>query len=524
MHSERTASVDRGEQKPNILLIMADQMTPFLTGAYGHPVVKTPNLDRLVEQGVRFDAAYTNCPLCGPARASLMTGRYASNIRCYDNASPLSCDQPSIAHYLSIEGYDTVASGKMHFIGPDQLHGFRKRLTTDIYPSDFVWTTTREHKNRTMWKGITHAAGYATPKVGVREWSIDLAYDEEVSFRALEYIRARVDTGSPWRPTETHKPFFLCVSFNNPHGPFHVTQELWDLYEGEHIEIPEFPDNVEETYSSMDRWLYTFHGVDRVPLLRDPESLYALRRSYYGLVSYVDRKVGELLKTLEDTGLGDSTIIIFASDHGDMLCEKGLVQKKMFYEWSARVPLIITFPDSWPLGDIPSRVCKEPVSLVDLAPTILDMAGVGERLPLDGKSLIGLLQTADEGDAGEREVFSEMHTEGVFSTCFMIRRGRYKYVYVHGEDSQLFDLEADPGEWNNLAGVPEFKDVEAELKARILDEFNPDEIEGDVRASLLRRRLIKKAMRYTGTHWDYAPEFDATKQYIRGDYGPQVDD
>jgi choline-sulfatase len=137
---------------------------------------------------------------------------------------------------------------------------------------------------------------------------------------------------------------------------------------------------------------------------------------------------------------------------------------------------------------------------------------------------MGLVQAADGTDTGEREVFSEMHTEGVFSTCFMVRKKKYKYVYVHGEDSQLFDLEADPGEWNNLAGVPELEDVEAELKARILEEFNPDQIEGDVRASLLRRRLIKKAMRFTGTHWDYAPEFDATKQYIRGDYGPQVND
>ncbi len=126
--------------RPNILLVMADQLVPFLTGAYGHPVVRTPNLDRLAERGVRFDAAYTPYPLCAPARAALLTGRYASSIGCYDNAAVFPADQPTIAHYLTNHGYDTALTGKMHFVGPDQLHGFEERLTTDIYPADFGWT------------------------------------------------------------------------------------------------------------------------------------------------------------------------------------------------------------------------------------------------------------------------------------------------------------------------------------------------------------------------------------------------
>jgi len=130
-------------ERPNILFIMTDQMTPFLTGAYGHKVVKTPNIDRLVKEGTRFDSAYTPCSLCAPARASLMTGKYASRIRCYDNASPFSSDEPTFAHYLSLQGYETIASGKMHFVGPDQLHGLYRRLTTDIYPSDFTWLPRR---------------------------------------------------------------------------------------------------------------------------------------------------------------------------------------------------------------------------------------------------------------------------------------------------------------------------------------------------------------------------------------------
>jgi len=186
-----------------------------------------------------------------------------------------------------------------------------------------------------------------------------------------------------------------------------------------------------------------------------------------------------------------------------------MVQKRHFYEWSTRVPLIISYPDRRQAG----KQVKQPVSLVDLAATILDMGTVEERLPLDGKSLMALI---DGSDAQEREVFSEMHTAGVFATCFMIRKGPYKYNYVHGEETQLFDLENDPDEWNNLSGQPGYRDIEEGLKARILEQFDPDKIEQEVSESLLKRQLIREAMKVNNTHWDYSPHFDATQQYVRG--------
>jgi choline-sulfatase len=504
------------KQRPNILFIMTDQMIPMLTGAYGHPVVKTPNLDCLVEEGVRFDAAYTSCPICAPARASLMTGRLVSEIRCYDNAAPLCCDEPTITHYLSNAGYDTVASGKLHYVGPDQLHGFRRRLTTDVYPSSFEWTTAREDEGKVMFEGTTHAGAYVGPSVGVRRWSIYLDYDEETHFRALEYIRSRRAEEDTKRGPKDDRPFFLCVSYHHPHEPFVVTQDLWDMYEGEPIDVPEFPANLDETYSAMDRWLNAFHGVDRVAQVKDPDSIYQVRRSYYGLVSYVDRKVGELLAALESSGLRDDTVIIFTGDHGDMLCEKGMVQKRTFYEWSAGVPMIIRFPDGWQGG---TKVAQ-PVSLMDLAPTVLEMAGVEDWLPMDGRSLMGLM---DGSETELRDVFSELHSEGVYAPCFMIRRGKYKYIAIHGRGDQLFDLERDPGEWHNLTGDPQFQEVVADLRARVLGQFDPDEIEKDVRKSLAQRRLIREAMKSNRTHWDYDPPFDATKQYIRGSFGEDDD-
>ncbi|UCC62597.1 MAG: sulfatase-like hydrolase/transferase, partial [Anaerolineae bacterium] len=279
--------------KPDILFIMADQLIPFLTGAYGHPVVKTPNLDRLVKEGVRFDAAYSPCPACAPARASLMTGQYVSRIGVYDNAAPLSCQEPTFAHYLTLAGYDTALAGKMHFVGPDQLHGFGRRFNTNVYPADFAWVPSRGVKAQVSRR---HALNYVGQAVKVGRWSQFLSYDEETHFRALEYLHAKgIERQATQERGEPSQPFFLCVSYHHPHEPFWPPQALWDLYEGQEIEVPEFPDNLEETYSTLDRWLNFFPGVAKAKDLRKPESLRRVRRAYYALVTYIDIKVGQLL-------------------------------------------------------------------------------------------------------------------------------------------------------------------------------------------------------------------------------------
>jgi choline-sulfatase len=484
-------------EKPNILLIMADQLVPFLTGAYGHPLVQTPNLDRLAAGGIRFDSAYTPYPLCAPARVAMLTGRYASRIGCFDNAALFPAEQPTLAHYLTNAGYDTVLSGKMHFIGPDQMHGFGKRLTTDIFPANIVWVPAP-----TGVEQGEHAKSYVLPNVGVRSWTKYLAYDEETQFHALEYLRNR-------RFLRQSGPFFLTVSFHHPHDPFHVTQELWDQYEGKPIEFPEIPENLDETYSELDRWINAVHGVEEVDL-RHPDNLKALRRAYYGLVTYVDRNVGELLSTLEETGQRQNTIIIFTSDHGDMLGEKGMVQKRCFYEWSARIPLIFQFPDGQGAG----RRVSAPVSLLDFLPTLLDLAGVpeAERLPVEGQSMSEILAGAEDL---ERAIFSEYHVEKVKSPSFMIRRGKYKYVYVHRYGRQLFDLEADPGEWRNLSGGPALKDIESSREAAILARFDPESLAKAGLESVQRRLIIRETLRRNEVHWDYIPTFDPTGKYVR---------
>jgi choline-sulfatase len=501
-------------QRPNILFFMADQMTPFLTGAYDHPIVKTPNLDRLRETGIRFDTAYTPSPLCGPARAAMATGKYASEISVYDNASIFPSNELTMCHYLTLAGYDCVASGKLHYMGADQLHGFARRLTTDIYPEDLSWLQNRDpHRaGEDALKG-KHASQYISQAIRVQEgWNSNLSYDEETAFRAMEYLRAKAwekrRKQSSADETEP-KPFFLFVSFHHPHDPFLPPAEFWNLYEDAEIELPEYPDHLNQTYSILDQWLNQWHAVDQYDV-KNPESLRIVRRAYYALVSYVDYKVGQLLEELARGALDEETIVVFASDHGDMLGERGMVQKRTFYEWSVRVPLLIRFPNH----DYAGTTVSQPVSLLDLMPTFLELAGVHDWLPTRGHSLIPLIE-GNETDPWE--VFSESHAEGVYGTCFMLRTRQYKYNLIvgpEGIDNQLFDMTADPDEWHNLAGKPEFAEIEQVLHQRLLNQFDPQAIEQAIQVSIPVRRILKAWMEQVDVSWAYTPTYDATKRVL----------
>lgn len=502
----------------NILFIIADQLTPLAMGAYGNPIAKTPNLDRLAEQSTRFDAAYTPVPLCSPARASMCAGQYGSRIGAYDNSSLFPADVPTYAHYLTNMGYDVVASGKMHFIGPDQLHGHRARLTTNIYPADFSWVRSRAWENKPV--SFPDRLGPAYEKggpdnghgMGRRRWNWHLEYDERTHCAALEYLRRQVRDqwyeGADTSVGANERPFFLSVSYHHPHQPFQVPQKYWDLYEGVTFPIPEIPEAIEETWSQLDRWLHYSHGLDKKNIA-DPANLQLMYRCYYGLISYIDDLVGELLTALDDLALADSTLVVFASDHGEMLGTRGMIQKRCFYEQSARVPLLIRKP-----GHPGGVVVSDPVSLVDLMPTFADVAGypAADMHRTDGLSLMPYFDGETRPD---RAIFAEQHSDGVYGPCFMIRKGRFKYTYVHGYDAQLFDIEADPDEWTNLSGRPEHAETEAGLRALVLETFDPDTIERDIALSIDRRLVIEGAMKLNDTSWDYLPTEDVTRIYNR---------
>lgn len=480
------------DAKPNILILMADQLTATALPAYGNTVAKTPHIDRLCERGVVFRNAYCNSPLCAPARAAFMSGRLPSATGAYDNAAEFSADVPTFAHYLRRAGYRTVLAGKMHFIGPDQLHGFEGRLTTDIYPADFEWTPDwDDFSTRPSWYHNMDSVVQA----GVCVRSNQLDFDEETAFAARQKLFdiARDDDA---------RPFCMAVSLTHPHDPFAIPKQYWSRYADADIDMPRAPTPASDPHSARLRHVCAMDGQ---PITE--AQVHAARHAYYGAMSYVDDHVGRLMETLAQVGMADDTVVVLLSDHGEMLGERGLWFKMSFREGACRIPLIVHAP-----GRFASSVVERCVSLVDLLPTLADLAGDGEApayaTPLDGRSLLAHLQRT----GGHDEVVGEYLAEGVVAPLVMLRRGRWKYVHCDGDPDQLFDLAADPHELHNLTTAPELAMFQAEAARR----WDFGALRAAVVGSQRRRRLVAEALR-TGalTGWDYQPRRDAGQQYIR---------
>ena len=484
---------------PNILLIMADQLTPAVLPAYGHPVVKAPHIQALADTGVTFEKNYCNFPLCVPSRASMLAGRLANAIESWDNAAELPAGVPTIAHYLRTVGYHTVLCGKMHFIGPDQVHGFNERVTTDIYPSNFAWTPDWEEGERYRPTGINMSAVVDAGKC-VR--SLQLDYDEEVEHSGVQKIHdlARFNTD---------QPFFLTVSFTHPHSPYIATEDYWNRYEHDQVAPPRVPPIALEEQDQMSRWLHYAHGGDLHHVTE--EHVRNARHAYYGMTSYIDDKVGRLMATLKATGLDENTVVIFTSDHGEMLGERGMWYKQSFYEWSCRVPLIVNYPKTFD----PGRVSVN-TSLVDLFPTLLDMATDGKPpeavSPLDGHSLMGLLHGEDRD--WKDTVIAEYTGEGVCAPCRMIKKGDFKYIYTHGYPELLYNLAEDPDELHNLAGQAALSELQAGLHAELLEGWDPEDIARRAIATQKERFLIQKATQGDPT-WGYDVRPQADNRYVR---------
>ncbi len=487
---------------PNILLLMADQLAANALPVYGHPLVRAPNLLRLAERSTVFDSAYCNFPICAPSRFSMLAGRLPHAIEAYDNACEFPASIPTMAHYLAGLGHRTILCGKMHFIGPDQLHGFEERLTTDVYPADFGWTPD-------FLKGPAYRPTGVSMRPVVESGpcirSLQIDYDDEVEYYGIQklYDLARA-------PQD--RPFFLTVSFTHPHPPFVTGQEHWDRYRHDEIDMPRVPPIAYDALDPHSRWLYVAHAQNLYTVT--DEHVRNARHAYYGMVSYVDDKIGRILDVLETCGLAGNTVVVFAADHGEMLGERGMWFKQTFYEGSVRVPLMVAAP-----GFAPRRVGAH-VSLVDLLPTLLDFASGGEPPepvdPLDGTSLVPLMSGADEET--DRAVIAEYSSEGVCAASRMVRSGRYKYVYTRGLPPMLFDLQSDPDELEDLAGRPRVSEIEGRLHARALAGWDPDATHRRILASQRRRSFLARVAERSGRYpnWSYQPYVDASQRYVRG--------
>jgi len=483
----------------NILIVMADQLSALALGCYRNPAVKSPHIDRLADEGVLFESAYSSSPLCTPARYAFMTGQNISVCGGYDNAAYMPATMPTFAHYLRLMGYRTCLSGKMHFVGPDQLHGFEDRVTTDIYPADFGWVPDWNHPDERI--DLWYHNMSSVKQAGVAAITNQLAYDDEVGTQAMRviYDHAR---------GEDERPLCLVASFIHPHDPYATRQQYWDLYEDVEIPLPTVPRPKHQDPHL--RRLEKVIALDAVDV--SDEDIVNARRAYYGNVSYVDEWLGRLRATLDDCGMGDNTTILLTSDHGDMLGEFGLWYKMSFREWSNRIPLIVHRP-----GRFAPRRVTAPVAQVDVLPTLVDLAaeatGAPKPAPIDplhGRSLVPLCD--GDASADPDACVSEYLAEGTGAPMLMIRRGQYKYISCSTDPEQLFDLEADPHELENLTDHPQLQAFRAEAEAH----WDSDALRAAVIHSQERRRAVHAALRHGRYQsWDFNPTRDASQEYTR---------
>ncbi|MGB7242361.1 MAG: choline-sulfatase [Sulfitobacter sp.] len=482
--------------KPNILIIMVDQLNGTLFPDGPADWLHTPHLKALAERSARFQNAYTASPLCAPGRAAFMSGQLPSATGVYDNAAEFASSIPTYAHHLRRTGYQTCLSGKMHFVGPDQLHGFEERLTTDIYPADFGWTPDyRKPGERIDW--WYHNMGSVTGS-GVAEISNQMEYDDEVAFQATRKIYDLSRGGDD-------RPWCLTVSFTHPHDPYVARREYWDLYNDcEHLEpeVPAIPYEEQDAHSKR-----IFDANDWRSFDITPENIRRSRQAYFANISYLDDKVGQIIKTLNDTR--QEAIIVFVSDHGDMLGERGLWFKMSFYEGSSRVPLMICAPQMAP------GLYDAPVSTIDVCPTLCDLAGASMAEVMDwttGTSLAPL----GRGEERTAPVAMEYAAEASYAPMTSLRYGKWKLNQCSLDPDQLFDLQADPHELQNLAEVPAHQGTLQTLRAKSAARWDLDAFDADVRKSQARRWVVYDALRQGGHYpWDYQPLRLASEQYMR---------
>ncbi|MGE0314345.1 MAG: sulfatase-like hydrolase/transferase [Lautropia sp.] len=436
----------------NVLFILSDEHTRDVTGCYGHPFIRTPNLDRLAARGTVFDAAYTNCPICVPARASLHTGTWVAQNRCWDNAHPYDGSIRSWAHRLRDAGHQALSIGKLHFRSERDDNGFSQ----EIIPLHVV-------------DGQGDLLGLIRrPEPAARGGTADLANAGPGESTYAAYDRNIRDGAVQWlteHAPKAVKPWCLFVSFVKPHFPLIAPKPFYDLYPPDTLPMPRLygPEH-EPTHPSVAAIRRCMNYDDAFT----PEKVKIALAAYYGMVSFLDDNIGQVLAALDRSGLAASTRVVYSTDHGDNLGNRHLWGKSVHYEEAAAIPMIVAGP-----GVPAGKRSPTPVSLIDVYPTIVQSVGIAlddtERA-LPGTSLVDL---ACEDDP-ERVVLGEYHAAGSITAMYLVRKGRWKYIHHVGYAPELFDLEADPGETRDLAADPAHAPTLAMMESALRDRLDPE--------------------------------------------------
>jgi choline-sulfatase len=426
----------------NVLVIMSDEHNPKVMGCSGHPVISTPNLDALAARGTRFASAYTTSPVCVPARAGFALGKYIHQIGFWDNADAYDGSLPSWHHVLRERGHDVVSIGKLHFNQSGVDHGFsEEQVPMHILDGkgDLLGLVRDDIPRRGGAKKMVAMAG-----PGESSYTL---YDRDICARAQVWLRERAAKGAAQTAADRAKPWALFVSFVAPHFPLTAPPEHYYRYFDQKLPMPRLYAREERPrHPYLEDYRNSFCYDDH---FKSDADVHRALSGYFGLVSLLDEHIGKVIAALRAAGLEDNTDIVYTSDHGDNLGARGLWGKSTMFDEIAGVPLIVAGP-SFPKG----RVVHTPVSHVDAFPTILECAGESfETLRHDhpGVSLVDLAN----GATPERTVLSEYHGMGSSTGAYMIRVGRFKYVYFAKYPAQLFDLESDPNEIEDLSSRPE---------------------------------------------------------------------
>jgi len=452
---------DKPASKPNILVIISDEHNAGVLGCYGNNIVRTPNLDGLARGGVTFESCYCNSPLCVPSRLAFTSGKYASRVGAWNNNCWLpSADYPSLPRIMNAAGYESILCGKMHY-DRTRRYGF----------TEIGGNMNNSYK---QGKGGRRKADDLAPQPGISERFAEfhtgdvsgvLNHDRAVTAGTVDFLSNR---------KASDKPFFMIAGFLAPHFPLIVPEKYWKPYEGK-VPMPVIPEGHLESQVLNYQHLRIGFNVEDVP----DEIVRKGRELYYGLTQWMDEEVGKVLKSLADSQVADNTVIIYTTDHGENMGEHGLWWKNCMYENASRVPLIMNWPARWKGGQRRTKTC----SLVDVVQTIAGVGGADVPGDWNGESMVRWL---DDPGAEWRDIaVSEYYAHNIASGYAMLRMGKYKYVYHtvadknHGSQRELYDLEADPGEFNNLAGGSEYENQVRAMHAALVEEIGeePDETE-----------------------------------------------
>lgn len=458
----------------NVLLICSDEHDPRHTGFMGSPVAKTPNLDRLADSGTVFERAWTPSPICVPARASLATGRWVHDHRCWDNAIAYDGRQPSWALRLRQAGVAVESIGKLHYRSAADDTGFDRQSEAVHIAAGMgqVWGCVRDPlPERSEGAGLFRKLG-----AGETEYN---RFDRRVAEGAAAWLRARADLGAAQRE---RAPAVLFTGLVAPHFPLVVPQQYLDLYPLDSLPPPKLrPDQTGYVRHPWVQRQAAFNNLD-AQLGSDARRRLATA-SYLGLVSFMDEQVGHILQQLDASGLREETLVIYTSDHGDNLGARGMWNKSLLYRESTAIPLLLSGPG------VASGRCRSHCSLVDVFQTVLQAVGVPavpEDAALPGRSLLELAELPEQGRCG----FSEYHAVGSPSAAFMLAHGDYKYHHYVGYAPELFDLRQDPEEAEDLAGSGAHRQVLDDLRERLyamLDPVAVDRMAKDDQNALVRQ-------------------------------------